>query len=119
MKSYKDLLIYQLSYQISLKIRLESVKLSQSDQYEVGAQIRRSSQSIKDNIVEGYGRRVYKADFIKHLIYAQASLLEARSQAEFIYDINKNPTWHNILLDLDKLGVKLNNFISYVKNHWR
>jgi four helix bundle protein len=75
MKSYKDLEIYRLSRKVAVKLRMESAKLPSIDRFEVGSQIRRSSQSIKDNIVEGYGRRKYKADFIKHLNYAQASLL--------------------------------------------
>lgn len=41
--------------------------------YEEGSQIRRSVKPIKSNIVEGYGRRRYKADYVKFLIYAQAS----------------------------------------------
>ena len=33
--------------------------------YELGSQLRRSSDSVVYNIVEGYGRRKYKADFIR------------------------------------------------------
>jgi four helix bundle protein len=48
-------------------------------------EIRRSRQSIKDNIVERYGRKRYKADIVKFLIYSYATQIEAKSQAEFIY----------------------------------
>lgn len=67
-KSYKDLEIYQISFDLALRIRENSLKLPNPDRYEVGGQIRRSSQTIKDSIVEGYGRRRYKSDFIKFLI---------------------------------------------------
>ena len=119
MKSYKDLDIYKESFSLAVTIRMESNKLSKPDRFEVGSQIRRSSQSIKDNIVEGYGRRKYKADFLKHLIYAQASLIEARSQAQFVFQLYQNPKWEQICKDLDILGSKLHNFIKYVERNWR
>ncbi|HAK00263.1 MAG TPA: four helix bundle protein [Bacteroidales bacterium] len=75
-KSYRDLEIYQLAFALALSIRKKSLELPNPDKFEVGSQIRRSSQAIKDTIVEGYGRRRYKADFIKYLVYSQASNLE-------------------------------------------
>ncbi|HSV77131.1 MAG TPA: four helix bundle protein, partial [Bacteroidales bacterium] len=69
-KSYKDLEIYQMAFDLAIKIREKSLKLPHPDRYEVGGQIRRSTQTIKDAIVEGYGRRRYKSDFIKFLIYS-------------------------------------------------
>jgi four helix bundle protein len=49
------------------------MKLPKFAFYEQGSQIRRSSKSVKDTIVEGYGRRKYKAEYIKYLTYAIAS----------------------------------------------
>ena len=48
-------------------------KLPAFELYEEGSQIRRSVKSVKSNIVEGYGRRRYKQDYIRFLTYAQAS----------------------------------------------
>ena len=87
MKSYKDLEIYNLAFEYALEIHHLSLKLPQFELYEQGSQIRRSSKSIKDNIIEGYGRRRYKQDFIKFLVYAHASLLECMSQLEMIQQI--------------------------------
>ncbi len=119
MKSYKDLEIYTTSFKIALEIRNLTISLPNPDKYEVGSQIRRSSQSIKDNIVEGYGRRKYKADFIKFLIYSHASLLEATSQAEFLAEVYNNGEWRDISERLDKLGAKIYNFINYVDKNWK
>jgi four helix bundle protein len=44
--------------------------------YELGSQLKRSSDSVVSNIVEGYGRRRYKADFIRFLVFSYASCLE-------------------------------------------
>ena len=84
MKSYKDLDIYNLSFEYAVEVHTMTLKLLKYELYEAGSQLRRSSKSIVNNIIEGYGRRKYKADFIKFLIYAQASLLESTSQLEMI-----------------------------------
>lgn len=73
-------MVYTMSFDLAIKVHRLTFKLPKHEMYEQGSQIRRSSKSIKNNIVEGYGRRKYKADFIKFLIYAQASLLECKSQ---------------------------------------
>ena len=84
MGSYKDLEIYKEAFELSIRIHKESLLLPKFELYEKGSQIRRSSKSIKDQIAEGYGRRKYKADFIKFLIYAQASCDECTNQLETI-----------------------------------
>ncbi len=73
MKSYRDLDIYKLSYALALQTHEVSLQLPQYELYEEGSQMRRSSKGIAACIVEGYGRKKYKADFIKFLIYAHAS----------------------------------------------
>jgi len=54
--------------------------------YETGSQIRRASKSVSGNIVEGYGRRRYKSDFIRFLTYAHASSDETTEWLEYILD---------------------------------
>jgi len=119
MNSYKDLEIYQMSFNIAVQIYHLSMKLPNPDKFETGSQLRRSSQSIKDNIVEGYGRRKYKADFLKFLIYSHASCLESTSQAEFLSTIHPNTEWERIAVELDKIGIKIYNFIDYVEKNWK
>jgi four helix bundle protein len=88
--------------------------------YEQGSQIRRASKSIKDQIAEGYGRRRYKADFIKFLVYAQASCDEKISQLEMIKELYKNDFECDRLIDeYSILGKKINMYIQYVENNWK
>ncbi len=119
MKSYRDLDIYKLSFEYALEIHKISLKLPKYELYEQGSQIRRSSKSVKNNIVEGYGRRKYKADFIKFLIYAQASLLECLSQLEMISKLYPEIETKELILKYDNLGAKLFKFIKYVENNWK
>jgi four helix bundle protein len=71
--SYKKLDVWVLAKELSLDIHLMTAKLPKFEQYEEAQQIRRSSKSVRSNIVEGYGRRFYKADYLKFLIYSLAS----------------------------------------------
>lgn len=89
MKNYKDLEIYKLSYDLAIKIHKMSLELPKYEMYEEGSQIRRSSKAITSCIVEGYGRKKYKADFIKFLTYAHASCDETILHLNFIKDIHQ------------------------------
>lgn len=119
MKSYKDLDIYKLAFQYALEVHKLSMQLPKFELYEQGSQIRRSSKSIKDNIVEGYGRRTYKQDFIKYLIYSHASLLECLSQLEMIDQLYDIPEINSLKEKYEILGAKIFTFIKYVEKEWR
>ena len=73
-QSYKDLEVYSLAKELSVKIHKMTLEdLPKFEMYEEGSQIRRSSKSIVSNIIEGFGRRRYKNEFIQFLTYAIAS----------------------------------------------
>ena len=121
MKSYRDLEIYNLSYDLAVKVHKMSLKLPKYELYEEGSQIRRSSKGITSCIVEGYGRKKYKADFIKFLIYAHASCDETILHLSFIKDTHEFIEKEiEILFDAyNKLGSKINKFIQYVETEWK
>ena len=121
MKSYKDLEIYNLSYDLAIKIHKISLALPKYELYEEGSQIRRSSKGITSTIVEGYGRRKYKADFVKFLIYAHASCDETILHLNFINNTHElNEKEMSFFLDsYNELGRKINKFIQYVDKNWK
>jgi four helix bundle protein len=119
-QSYRDLEIYQIAHSLAIKLHGFSLSLPKYELFESGSQLRRASKSITANIVEGFGRRRYKADFIRYLVYAQASLDETVEWVETIRDCHKDSKFEtdNFLVELDKLGRKLNRFIlSVEKSH--
>ena len=66
--SYKSLEIWRLADEISIDIHLMTMNdLPKFEMFETGSQVRRSSKSIKSNIVEGYGRRIYPKEYFHHL----------------------------------------------------
>ena len=120
MKSYKDLDIYNLSLNLFYKTHQVSLKLPKYELYELGSQLRRSSDYVPTNIVEGYGRKRYKSDFVKFLTYAHASNLETLCHFEKIQVLYPNLEGEIKLLqnDYDVLGAKIFSFIKYVENNW-
>lgn len=122
MKSYKDLDIYTIGMELFYKTHSLSMQLPKYELYELGSQIRRSSDSVVTNIVEGYGRRRYKNDFIKFLVYSHASNLETLNHIEKI--VNLYPYLVDDMKMLyegydDALGAKIFSFLKYVEEHWK
>jgi four helix bundle protein len=87
MASYEDSEVYKLAKQMAVDIhRMTLNDLTKFEMYEQGSQIRRSSKSIVANFVEGYGRRQYKAEYIKVLTYAIASYDETKAHLELLHE---------------------------------
>ena len=116
-KGYRDLEIYQIAHGLGVAIHHLSLSLPKYELYETGSQIRRSSKSISANVVEGFGRRRYKAEFVRYLVFAHASCNETIEWTEYIRDcypdFEQNTV--DILSKLDELGRKLNRFITAVE----
>lgn len=117
MSDYADLDIYKISLDLFFKVHPASLLLPKYEMYELGSQIRRSSDSIVSNIVEGYGRKRYMADFIKFLVYSLSSCLETKNHL-FKISVLYHGTIDNIdelISSYDNLGGKIFNFIVYVE----
>lgn len=121
MKNYRELEIYQLSYALAIKVHWLSLKLPKYELYEEGSQVRKSSKGIVSCIVEGYGRRRYKADFTRFLIYAHASCDETITHLNLIQDTHSLVASEidPLMEEYEVLGAKINKFIAYVEDRWR
>jgi len=116
--SYKSLEIWQLSREVVIDIHQMSLSLPKFEQFEEAQQIRRSSKTIKSCIVEGYGRRKYKADFIKFLIYALSSNDETLDHLETLFETGsiRDELLYNMIHEkIEVLGKKINNFLQSVE----
>jgi four helix bundle protein len=120
MKSYRDLEIYQKGMLLFFETHKMSLLLPKYELYELGSQIRRSSDSIVTNIVEGYGRKRYKSDFVKFLVYSHASNLETLNHLEKIQILypEQTPNLSVLISEYDRLGAMIYSFIKYVEEHW-
>jgi len=116
--SYKNLEIWKEAREVSVMIHEMTLTLPKLEQYEEAQQIRRSSKSVRSNIVEGYGRRKYKQDFIRFLIIALASNDETIDHLETLFEtksLTDQQVFDDLILRLQQLGRKLNNFIKAVE----
>ena len=117
--SYRNLEIWQLARKAVIDIhRMTLSELPKFEMYEEGAQIRRSIKSVKSNLVEGYGRRRYKQEYIRFLTYSHASCDETLDHLETLRDtgsLSKQDLYQSLSRQLDELGRKLNRFIQSVE----
>jgi len=121
--SYKKLVIWQEARQLVIDIHKMTLnKLPQFELFEEGSQIRRSIKSAKSNIVEGYGRRRYKQDFIRFLTYSLASCDETTDHLETLYEtksLKDEALYQDLHKRLQTLGKKTNLFIQSVEKEHR
>jgi len=117
--SYRNLDIWKLARELTIDIHEMTLReLPKFEMFEEGAQIRRSVKSVRSNIVEGYGRRRYKQDYIKFLTYAHASCDETIDHLETIFEtgsLTNRQLFQDLLGRLNRLGGKLNRFIQSVE----
>ena len=121
MSSYKDLEIYTLGLELFYKAHFATLKLPKHEMYELGSQLRRSSDSVAINIVEGYGRKKYKADFVKFLTYSYASCLESAFHVQKIATLYPGIIVNekDFINRYNELSAKIYNFIKYVEENWK
>ena len=121
MKSYRDLNIYNDAHQLAVKIHKLSLLFPKFELYEEGSQIRRSSKAISAAIVEGYGRKKYKADFLRFLIYAQSECDETVEHLDFLFETGSSgdmEKYEILRSGYLKLSKQINSCIDWVENNW-
>ena len=86
LKNYKDLNVWQKSYELCLKIYGLTAKFPKEERYGLTSQLRRSVVSIPSNIAEGYGRKT-TADYIRMLYISYGSVCELETQVLLAGDL--------------------------------
>lgn len=121
MKSYRELDVYKESKQLAIEIHKMSLSLPKLELYEEGSQIRRSSKAVTSAIVEGYGRKRYKQDFIRFLVYAQSECDETIVHLDFLHEtesLKETSLYSSFFQRYTVLSKKINNFIQWVEDNW-
>src|SRR4030095_5790232 len=121
MKSYRDLHIYAESKRLAIEVHKMTLSLPKFEMYEEGSQIRRSSKSVTSMIVEGYGRRRYKSDFIKYLVFAHAECDETIVHLDFLFEtesLKEKTVFDSLKNQYGSLSKRINIYIQWVQDHW-
>jgi four helix bundle protein len=118
---YKKLRIWEQARDLVVEIhRMTLTKLPKFEMYEEGSQIRRSMKSVKSNIVEGYGRRRHKAEYIRFLDFSYASTLETIDHLETLFEtesLKDEDLFHSLHERLNQLSKSIYQFTRSVEAH--
>jgi four helix bundle protein len=116
--SYKNLDVWKLAKKLAVEIhKMTLTGLPKFELYEEGSQIRCSIKSVKANIVEGYGRRRYKQEFLRYLAFAIASNDETIDHLETLFEtgsLTDKELYNSLHEKLEILGKKLKLLIQSV-----
>jgi four helix bundle protein len=115
MSSYKDLEIYKEAKALAVIIHKMTLSLPKFELFEEGSQIRRSSKSVASMIVEGYGRRRYKADSIKYYVFSHTECDETILHLEFLFEtesLKNKELFTGLMSRYSELSKKLINIFS-------
>jgi len=119
-RSFKDLIVYQNSYQAMLIVMKEIIpNLPEAEKFDLKSQLSRSCKAIPRLIAEGYAKRHQKAGFNKYIDDAMGECNETLVSIEQVKDIysikidlcNKLVNTYDITgRQLYKLGESWKNF---------
>lgn len=112
-----DLEIYQLAMKLGEKIWHSVNSWDYFIKDSLGKQFIRACDSIALNIAEGFGRFSYN-ETKQFSYYARGSLFETQTCIQKAYNRNliDEVKYRELLDDVKNLGVKLNNYITYLRN---
>jgi four helix bundle protein len=85
-KSFRDLLVYQKSRELSKQVFELSAIFPRDEIYSLTSQIRRSSRSVGAQIAEAWAKRRYEKHFISKLTDADGEQMETQHWLESAVD---------------------------------
>ncbi|UCG81546.1 MAG: four helix bundle protein [Desulfobacterales bacterium] len=85
-RGYRDLKVFQLSYQLALEIYETTKGFPKEERYALTDQIRRSSRSVPANLAEGWKKRRYQKMFVSKLVDASGEAGETEVWLDFSRD---------------------------------
>jgi len=83
LKSHEDLAVYQMAFDVAMKIFELSKRFPVEERYSLTDQIRRSSRSVCANLAEAWRKRRYEAAFIAKLNDSEAESAETQVWIKF------------------------------------
>lgn len=112
---FEDLEIWQIAHELNKEIIAIAKDTALAKDFTLKNQIERSSDSVMDNIAEGFGRGS-RLEFVQFLSISKGSITETQSQLIRIYDkafISKD-YFDKIYETSQKLGNKIAAFMQYL-----
>lgn len=113
MATYKELIVWQKGYRLSLEIYKITKEFPRDELYGLTSQLRRASISIPSNIAEGNVRNSTK-EYIQFLYIALGSSVEIQTQLSIAHDLQYLETKHftEIIFLVEEITKMLNAIIK-------
>lgn len=116
-QSYKNLLIWQRSFQLTLEVYRITAKYPKAELYGLVSQTRWCAVGIPANIAEGFARR-YRKEFVQFLFIALGS--GAELETHLLIAERLGYTTHveaeKVLKELDEIMRMINSLTRKLKN---
>jgi four helix bundle protein len=87
-RTHHDLDVYQMAFDLAMRIFEESNSFPKEERYSLTDQARRSSRSVCADLAEAWRKRRYQASFISKLSDAEAEAAETQVWLEFAIRCN-------------------------------
>jgi len=109
--------IYRLAKELAVNIYEITKDYPKEEMFGLISQTRRCASSVGANISEGYGRYHYN-DEVRFDYIARGSLFELQFHIDLAkeFDYISKDNFNKIVKMITHLGIKLNNYITYLKN---
>lgn len=116
-KTFRDLEVYQESYQLMLVVHQQVKFLPTYERHDLASQIRRASKSCPANIAEGWAKRRFEKEFKHHLDSAIGSANEMEVHIETARDLGywQKELCEELLKRYSNVGGKMTN----LQRNWK
>lgn len=113
-RSYRDLIVFQKSYKVSMEIFKLSQSYPKEERYSLTDQIRRSSRSVTANLAESWAKRRYIKVFVNKLTDSLGEALETENWLHYSKDCEyiSKETFDGLMLQYDEVRKMLISMIN-------
>lgn len=113
--SFRDLIVYQKAYKLSLRIFEITKTYPKEERYSLTDQIRRSSRSVTSNIAEAWAKRIYVKSFVSKLSDALGEEYETEVWLDYSKDCKyfEKVTHEELIKGYDEVRKMLISMMKY------
>ena len=116
-RSYKDLIVYQKAYAMTVKVYAMTKAYPKEEMYALTSQLKRAAYSIPLNIAEGYGKKGSITEFKRFLQMAKGSANEMEVLLDLSRDLGFIDTEKHT--EMQKECAEINRILGGMLSRWK
>ena len=117
MSDYRELKVYEKSYEAAKMVYIISKGMPQSEQFGLTSQIRRASTSVPLNIAEGYGKQAGDKEVLRFLQMARGSSVEMQVLVNMLKDFGyiSDEVYKETINQYEEIGKMISGLMKSIK----